>query len=84
MQFETMSQAEALAIIQIEADSMGLPMLETLQFMGDNLEEFGSVERCAFNTAMRGFRRLLAPVESFDRMMDKPGIMASFDRMKIR
>ena len=84
MMVETMTQAEALAIVQIEADSMGLPMLETLQFMGDNLEEFGSVERCAYRTAMRGFQRLFAPAEAFDRMMDKPGIMASFDRMKIR
>jgi len=61
LQFETMTQAEALSIIQGEADSMGLPMLETLQFMQDNLEEFGSVERCAYRTAMHGFQRLLAP-----------------------
>lgn len=61
MQFETMTQTEALDIIQREADDMGMPMLETLMFMGENLEEYGSVERCAYRTAMRGFQRLFAP-----------------------
>jgi hypothetical protein len=64
MQFETMSQAEALEIVQTEAKSMGLGILETLQFFKANPHEFGSVERCAFNTALRGFQRLLAPAES--------------------
>ena len=60
-QFETMTQAEALDIIQREASDMGMPILETLMFMGENLEEYGSVERCAYRTAMRGFQRLFAP-----------------------
>ena len=60
-QFETMTQAEALDIIQREASDMGMPMLETLMFMGENLEEYGSVERCAYRTAMRGFQALFAP-----------------------
>jgi hypothetical protein len=60
-QFETMTQAEALDIVQREASDMGMPMLETLMFMGENLEEYGSVERCAYRTAMRGFQRLFAP-----------------------
>ena len=64
MQFETMSQAEALEIVQTEAKSMGLGILETLQFYKQNPQEFGSVERCAFNTAIRGFQRLLALAES--------------------
>lgn len=64
MMVETMSQAEALEIVQAEAKAMGLGILETLQFYMVNPQEFGSVERCAFNTAIRGFRRLLAPVES--------------------
>jgi hypothetical protein len=59
--FETMTQAEALDIVQRESSDMGMPMLETLMFMGENLEEYGSVERCAYRTAMRGFQRLLAP-----------------------
>ena len=59
--YETMTQAEALEIVQREASDMGMPMLETLMFMGENLEEYGSVERCAYRTAMRGFQRLLAP-----------------------
>ena len=61
MQFETMTHAEALEIVQAEAKSMGLGILETLQFYKQNPHEFGSVERCAFNTAIRGFQRLLAP-----------------------
>ena len=60
-QFETMTQSEALAIIKDEADNMGMPMLETLEFMGINLQEYGSVERCAYRTAMRGFQALFAP-----------------------
>jgi hypothetical protein len=64
MQFETMSQAEALEIVQNEASSMGLGILETLQLFKVAPHEFGSVERCAFNTALRGFQRLLQPAES--------------------
>ena len=63
MSYDTMSQAEALEIIQAEAKSMGLGILETLQFMDRNLFEFGSVERCAFRVAMRGFQRLFAVKE---------------------
>ena len=63
MSYDTMSQAEALEIIQAEAESMGLGILETLQFMDRNLFEFGSVERCAFRVAMRGFRQLFAVKE---------------------
>jgi hypothetical protein len=63
MSYDTMSQAEALEIIQAEAKSMGLGILETLQFMDRNLFEFGSVERCAFRVAMRGFRQLFAVKE---------------------
>ena len=62
MQFETMTQKEALDIVQKEAESMGLGILETLQLFKQAPHEFGSVERCAFNTALRGFQRLLAPV----------------------
>ena len=63
MSYDTMSQAEALEIIQAEAKSMGLGILETLQFMDRHLFEFGSVERCAFRVAMRGFRQLFAVKE---------------------
>ena len=37
--FETLSQAEALEIVQNQATEMGLPMLETLIWMQDNYEE---------------------------------------------
>ncbi len=63
MSYDTMSQAEALGIIQAEANSMGLGILETLQLMDRNLFEFGSVERCAFRVAMRGFQKLFAVKE---------------------
>jgi len=64
MSCETMTQAMALDIIQKEATAMGLPMLETLTWMTDNYEELDSIEKVAYRTAMRGFKRLLAPVES--------------------
>ena len=63
MSYDTMTQAEALDIIQGEADSMGLGFLETMQFMQANLHEFGSVERCAFRVAFRGFQRLFQTSE---------------------
>ena len=59
--YETMSQAEALEIVQNQATEMGLPMLETLIWMQDNYEELDSIEKNAFRTAFRGFQRLLAP-----------------------
>lgn len=63
MSHDTMSQAQALEIIQAEAKAMGLGILETLQFMDRHLFEFGSVERCAFRVAMGGFRQLFAVKE---------------------
>jgi hypothetical protein len=59
--FETMSQAEALEIVQQEATDLGLPMLEALTWMSENYEELDSVQKNAFRTAFRGFQRLLAP-----------------------
>ena len=60
--FETMSQAEALDIVQQEAVSMGMGLLETMTWMSDNYDELDSVQRNAFRTAFRGFQRLLEPV----------------------
>ena len=60
--YETMTQAEALAIVQQEAKDMGLGLLETMTWMSDNYDELDSVQRNAFRTAFRGFQRLLAPV----------------------
>ena len=59
--FETMSQAEALDVVQQEATDMGEGILETLMYMRDNYEELDSVQKNAFRTAYRGFQRLLAP-----------------------
>ena len=60
--FETMTQAEALEIVQQEATDMGEGILETMMYMRDNYEELDSVQKNAFRTAFRGFQRLLAPV----------------------
>ena len=59
--YETMSQAEALDIVQQEAKDMGLGLLETMTWMSDNYDELDSVQKNAFRTAFRGFQRLLAP-----------------------
>ena len=59
--YETMTQAEALDIVQQEAKDMGLGLLETMTWMSDNYDELDSVQRNAFRTAFRGFQRLLAP-----------------------
>jgi hypothetical protein len=60
----SMSQGEALDIIQKEADSLGLQFLETMIYMQDNMHEYGSVERCAYRVAFRNFQKLFAPKES--------------------
>ena len=59
--YETMTQAEALNIVQQEAKDMGLGLLETMTWMSDNYDELDSVQKNAFRTAFRGFQRLLAP-----------------------
>ena len=59
--YETMTQAEALDIVQQEAKDMGLGLLETMTWMSENYEELDSVQKNAFRTAFRGFQRLLAP-----------------------
>jgi len=59
--YETMTQAEALDIVQQEAKDMGLGLLETMTWMSDNYDELDSVQKNAFRTAFRGFQRLLAP-----------------------
>ena len=59
--YETMTQAEALDIVQQEAKDMGLGLLETMMYMRDNYEELDSIQKNAFRTAFRGFQRLLAP-----------------------
>ena len=59
--YETMTQAEALDIVQQEAKDMGMGLLETMTWMSDNYDELDSVQKNAFRTAFRGFQRLLAP-----------------------
>jgi hypothetical protein len=55
-----MSQSEALAIIQENSTSMGLGLLETMDWMQNNLQEVDSVEKCAFRTVFDGFQQFFA------------------------
>ena len=60
MMVESMSQADALAIIQENSTSMGLSLLETMDWMQNNLQELDSVEKCAFRTVLRGYQQFFA------------------------
>ena len=58
----TFTQAMVYISQRKEADGSGL--LETLQYMQDNLDEFEPVEQRAFRVVMNDFRRLLTPMEA--------------------
>jgi hypothetical protein len=51
---------EALEIIQDVATDLGEPVLETLIYMQDNLEDFSDNEVRAFRVTMRDFQKLFA------------------------
>jgi len=55
----TFTQAMVYISQRKEADGSGL--LETLQYMQDNLDEFEPVEQQAFRVVMNDFRKLLTP-----------------------
>jgi hypothetical protein len=57
-----MDITKALEIVQDKADSLGLPVLETLMYMGDNLDDLFDSEVRAYRVAMRDFRKLFAEV----------------------
>ena len=57
----TFTQAMVYISQRKQADGSGL--LETLQYMQDNLDEFEPAERRAFRVVMNDFRRLLTPME---------------------
>jgi hypothetical protein len=57
-----MDITKALEIVQDKADDLGLPVLETLMYMGDNLDDLFDSEVRAYRVAMRDFRKLFAEV----------------------
>ena len=58
-----MNFTQAMVIICAIKETFGEGLLETLQYMQDNLDDFSDNERQAFSVAMRDFRKLLTPAE---------------------
>jgi hypothetical protein len=56
-----MTFTEAMVHISKRKEADGSGLLETLQYMQDNLDEFGPVEQQAFRVVMNDFRKLLTP-----------------------
>ena len=56
-----MNFTQAMVIISVVKESSGDGLLETLQYMQDNLDEFESHERVAFRVVMKEFSQLLTP-----------------------
>ena len=56
-----MTFTEAMVYISKRKEADGLGLLETLQYMQDNLDEFEPVEQQAFRVVMHDFRQLLTP-----------------------
>jgi hypothetical protein len=59
-----MTFTEAMVYISRRREADGSGLLETLQYMQDNLDEFEQVEQQAFRVVMNDFRKLLTPVEA--------------------
>ena len=58
-----MNFTQAMVIICAIKETFGEGLLETLQYMQDNLDDFSDNERQAFRVAMCDFRKLLTPAE---------------------
>jgi len=56
-----MNFTEAMVVISEIKENFGEGLLETLQYMQDNLEDFSDNEQRAFRVVMRDFRALLTP-----------------------
>ena len=56
-----MNFTQAMVIICAIKETFGEGLLETLQYMQDNLDEFESHERAAFRVVMKEFSQLLTP-----------------------
>ena len=58
----TMNFTQAMVIISDIKESFGEGLLETLQYMQDNLDDFSDEQVRAFRVVMNDFRKLLTPV----------------------
>ena len=56
-----MDFTQAMVIISEIKESFGEGLLETLQYMQDNLDDFDDNQIRAFRVVMRDFRALLTP-----------------------
>lgn len=56
-----MNFTQAMVIISDIKESFGEGLLETLQYMQDNLDDFDDNQVRAFRVVMRDFRALLTP-----------------------
>jgi glutamate synthase domain-containing protein 3 len=56
-----MNFTQAMVVISEIKENFGEGLLETLQYMQDNLDDFSDNEQRAFRTVMRDFRALLTP-----------------------
>ena len=56
-----MNFTEAMITISEIKENFGEGLLETLQYMQDNLEDFSESEQRAFRVVMADFRKLLTP-----------------------
>ena len=56
-----MNFTQAMVVICAIKETFGEGLLETLQYMQDNLDEFESHERAAFRLVMKEFSQLLTP-----------------------
>ena len=53
---------EALNTVSAISNRLNMPMLETLQEMQENLNDYAPAERVAFRVTMAGFQRMFAEV----------------------
>jgi len=56
-----MTFTEAMVHISEIKERSGDGLLETLQYMQDNLDEFTNIEQRAFRVVMNDFRKMLTP-----------------------
>jgi hypothetical protein len=56
-----MNFTQAMVVICDIKETFGEGLLETLQYMQDNLDDFSDNEKQAFRVVMRDFRKLLTP-----------------------
>jgi len=54
---------EDLAVVQAIGEQLQLPMLETLQYIDENRDEFSQFELSCFYNVFRQFQMLFAPKE---------------------